>query len=68
MPRIKLENRYSILRSIWDVPDNKVPEEYIRFGNPLELFPFLRTEASKVKKSLDDLMDKIHSETPGETK
>lgn len=68
MPRIKLENRYSILRSFWDVPDNKVPEEYIRFGNPFKLLPFLKSEASKMKKPLDNLMDQIHSGTPGETK
>ena len=68
MPRIKIEKRFSLLRSSFDIPNNKLPEEYTRFGNPLTLFPFLRSEASKMKAALDDIMEKCRSGSSDETK
>ena len=68
MPRIKIEKRFSLLRSSFDIPNNKLSEEYTRFGNPLTLFPFLRSEASKMKAALDDIMEKCRSGSSDETK
>ena len=68
MPRIKIEKRFSLLRSSLDIPNNKLPEEYIRFGNPLALFPFLRSEASKMKHVLDNIAENCRSRDPDESK
>ena len=53
MPRIKVEKKFSFLRSALDIPHNTLQEQYQRFGNPFALFSFLRAEASKMKQVLD---------------